>query len=212
MYLKNIVIKNYGAVENLSYVAKFNEDNTPKPIIFVGKNGTGKTLLLSNIVHSFIELKRKTVNELQEVEDDKYFRVCSKSYIKYGENYYYIDYNFSNDIHFSDLAINNYEKFKSEEFNSEFFDHIDINNSKLQKEGFFNYTSSISSNIFEDYVFLYFPIDRYYNPAWINTDNNKLDFTGYCPCFIIYRYSLCADNFYLTSHSEYDGWVVSWWN
>ena len=56
MYLKNIVIKNIGPISELSVELPFNEDGTPKPLLFVGENGSGKTFLQSQIVDSLYEI------------------------------------------------------------------------------------------------------------------------------------------------------------
>jgi len=47
MYLKHIGIKNIGPVDELSVILPFHPDGHPKPILFVGEKGTGKTVLLS---------------------------------------------------------------------------------------------------------------------------------------------------------------------
>ncbi|MEK7598034.1 MAG: AAA family ATPase [Patescibacteria group bacterium] len=56
MYLKNIAIKNIGPIDELSVKMPFDNDGNPKPIIFVGENGSGKTILQSQIVDSFYEI------------------------------------------------------------------------------------------------------------------------------------------------------------
>lgn len=56
MYLKNIVIKNIGPISELSVELPFNENGTPKPLLFVGENGSGKTFLQSQIVDSLYEI------------------------------------------------------------------------------------------------------------------------------------------------------------
>lgn len=178
MYLQNITIKNYGAIEELQYNPKFNEDGTPKPMIFVGKNGSGKTHLLSNIVHSIIELKRTTGEKLKEVEENKYYRAGLKTYINLGKNYFYISYDFSNAINSSNLAVNSFELFSSKEFNQELFPNLNIIDPAFQKDGFLNFNTQINSDIFNNNIFLYFPVDRYYQPAWINPDNSKLTFNS----------------------------------
>lgn len=55
MYLKNILIKNIGPLDEININLPFNEDESPKPIVFVGENGTGKTMLLSPIVDALYE-------------------------------------------------------------------------------------------------------------------------------------------------------------
>lgn len=38
MYLKEIEIQNYGAIENLKYSFPFDETGNPLPVILIGKN------------------------------------------------------------------------------------------------------------------------------------------------------------------------------
>jgi signal recognition particle GTPase len=43
MYLKNIAIKNIGPIEDFVCELPFKENGEPKPVIFVGENGSGRT-------------------------------------------------------------------------------------------------------------------------------------------------------------------------
>ena len=52
MYLKSIHNVNVGPIEDAKIIFPFNDDKTPRPVVIVGKNGTGKSILLSNIVDS----------------------------------------------------------------------------------------------------------------------------------------------------------------
>jgi len=56
MYLKNIGIKNIGPIGSLSVELPFKENGDPKPVVFVGENGSGKTILQSQIIDSFYEI------------------------------------------------------------------------------------------------------------------------------------------------------------
>jgi len=56
MYLKNIVIKHIGPIEELSVELPFKENGDPRPVIFVGENGSGKTILQSQIIDGFYEI------------------------------------------------------------------------------------------------------------------------------------------------------------
>ena len=58
MYLKKIIVRNYGSIKNIDYNMPFDNNKNPIPLIVVGKNGTGKTLLLINILNSIIEIKK----------------------------------------------------------------------------------------------------------------------------------------------------------
>lgn len=56
MYLKYIGIKNVGPVKEISINLPFNDSGNPKPILFVGENGSGKTILLAHIIDALYEI------------------------------------------------------------------------------------------------------------------------------------------------------------
>lgn len=76
MYIKNISIKNIGPISELSVEMPFDKDGNPKPIIFVGENGSGKTILQSQVVDSFYEIGS---NLFEDVGKQKGF---SRNYYK----------------------------------------------------------------------------------------------------------------------------------
>jgi ABC-type molybdenum transport system ATPase subunit/photorepair protein PhrA len=48
----------------LDLTPSFNADGTPKPLVIVGKNGTGKSILLSYIVDALFELAKKAYADI----------------------------------------------------------------------------------------------------------------------------------------------------
>jgi|GEM_PF-724216 len=175
LYLENIKIENYGILKSIKFSLPFNENGTPKPLVFVGRNGSGKTLLLSNIVHSLIEFKRTNFNVIPEVDENKLYRMSSKSYIRAGETYSYINYRFSDSKSYTELMVTKYDDFVNQ-FNSEEHENVDIQNQALKDTGFFNNKIQPDKSVFDTDIFIYFPVDRYYKPAWLNSSNNKLEF------------------------------------
>ena len=175
MYLKEISIENYGSIKKLNYKLPFYDNGNPKPVILIGENGSGKTLLISNIVHSLIEMKRKCFNEISETDRTNYYRIASKGYINSEEEYSYIKYSFSDNISFIDLVTNNYDSIKNLNF-----DGVNINDNELKNDGFYQ-TIDFNSvdinsikNIFYKNTFIYLPVDRYYSPNWLNNNNPKI--------------------------------------
>ena len=82
MYLEEINIKNYGCIKEFKYFFRKNDNNNPIPLVIVGKNGTGKTLLISNLVDSLVEIKRELYpNGISEVNTNNYFKIGSLDYI-----------------------------------------------------------------------------------------------------------------------------------
>lgn len=79
MYLRNIHIRNIGPIEKLDLELELKEDLNPKPVILIGKNGSGKTYTLSYIVDAFYELAKKQYNDVVKSSsmDSPYFRIIS---------------------------------------------------------------------------------------------------------------------------------------
>lgn len=174
MYVKEIKIENYGAIEKIDLKFPFDNDNKPLPIVLVGKNGTGKTLLLSLILHSSIELKRKCYNQISEVSDDFYYRIGSQRYIKEGKNFSFFKVDYQ-EASYIDFMTSNYEWINTNLNKNEYLD-INFDNEKLKDTGFFSKQEGDYKNAFKEQIFLYFPVDRYYVPTWINTENKELKF------------------------------------
>ena len=68
---------------------------------------------------------------------------------------------------------NNYSFFKDNIYKSDVHLHIDINNNKLKDSGFYNKTDKINKAEIDNHIYLYFPVDRYYTPQWLNKDNDS---------------------------------------
>lgn len=178
MYLENINIQNYGCIKDLNYELPFNTDDTPKPVVIIGKNGSGKTLLLSNIIHSLIEFKRKHFNVIPETSSNKLYRASSKKYINSDANFSYINYQFSQGAFYTGIMTTNYSIFKLNEYNQLIHKNININDDSLVSNGFYNNIVHNAKSEFNSNIFLYFPVDRYYVPSWLNKTNEKLEFNS----------------------------------
>lgn len=89
MYLKQLYVGNMGPIAEASINASFDQEGRPRPIVLVGKNGSGKSILLSNIVDAFYELGQQSFNDVTVPTDNhdghKYFKIAMSSHIKIGE-------------------------------------------------------------------------------------------------------------------------------
>lgn len=88
MYLKNIAIKNIGPIDELSVELPFKGNGNPKPIIFVGENGTGKTIFLSQIIDSFYEIASELFNDvgIKNGDSRSYYKVSGGLNLKIGKD------------------------------------------------------------------------------------------------------------------------------
>ncbi|NEN88935.1 MAG: AAA family ATPase [Okeania sp. SIO3H1] len=64
MYLRECFIENVGPISKLDISLSLDDSGNPKPLILVGKNGTGKTILLAYILDALAELAQKSFNDI----------------------------------------------------------------------------------------------------------------------------------------------------
>jgi energy-coupling factor transporter ATP-binding protein EcfA2 len=55
MYLKSIYCENNGPLRQFAFTLPFDENRLPKPLVLVGRNGSGKTTFLSTIADGLFE-------------------------------------------------------------------------------------------------------------------------------------------------------------
>ncbi len=58
------MIENVGPIKALDVSFEVNADGTPKPIILVGKNGTGKTYFLAYIIDALVEFGKAQFQDI----------------------------------------------------------------------------------------------------------------------------------------------------
>ncbi len=182
MVLRNISIKNYGPIDDLSYTFRFDETGKPIPLVLIGKNGCGKTLLFSAIIDMMVEAKRKLYpNGILEVVGTNYYKIGNHSYIKVGTNTSSVKIEYGTHlkcIKYVDVMSRNPAESIS---NREIEDSQIINNKKFKESGFYKNTDlqNFALPEFESSIKLFFPFDRYYKPMWYNPDNyNKTNISA----------------------------------
>lgn len=87
MYLKHIGVKNIGPIDELSVELPFDVNNNPKPILFVGENGTGKTVLLSQIIDSLYEIGSELFQDIgkHHSQGRSYYKISGGQNLKIGK-------------------------------------------------------------------------------------------------------------------------------
>ncbi|ECH6044365.1 AAA family ATPase, partial [Salmonella enterica] len=174
MLFNKIEIDNIGPISNL-FIEFPKIDKSPKPLIIVGENGTGKSILLAHLVNSLMVGKQEVYEDV-EVEKGKVFKYRSPQYIKSGENYSYSNVEFESGEKVQEWQLDRLKNEFEEELgytpirpewnqvhtgeNSHFFSS-------------FNVKSENTNNIFKKQCCLYFPVNRFEEPAWLNLLNLK---------------------------------------
>ena len=170
MYIESLHYKNIGPISELNIRFRKNEKNHPIPLIIVGKNGSGKSILLSNIVDAFYELAGKAYDNATETNGNghQYYKIISPDQIQIGQNY---------------LVANIYMQQANDRFEYLFkagsltFDEYEnmcegVVDSKLNWKDASNYKNVTVEKdkipaIFEKSIVCFFGPNRYTKPSWM---------------------------------------------
>lgn len=190
MYLKNIEIENAGPIDHISIDFPATDSGSPKPLVIVGENGTGKTILLSYLVNTLITAKQTAFDDA-EVEHGKVYKYRSPQYIKAGTHYSFGRSDFGDGLYVEEWQLD-IQKSKFEEAYS--FSPARSTWTAIPENESSHFQSSLSHNeqaakaLFERKCCLYFPVNRFEEPAWLNIDNLK-ERAAYTELKHINRYS-----------------------
>lgn len=180
MYTKRIQIENYGPIDQLDITLPF-EGDAPKPIVLVGENGSGKSILLSQIVNGLICAQGVVYPDTPEVETGKVYKLRNNAYIKSGREFYFSRVDFEDNLFIEELrslhskgkdsvvpseltgvdaqnAWQNMRHNQTDHADSSFFGPSQKNRDKIE-------------GVFSQNCILYFPSNRFEEPAWLNEEN-----------------------------------------
>ena len=176
MYARRLQLINYGPIDRLDIVCPFDDDR-PKPILLVGENGSGKSILLSHIVNGLLLAQQVAYPATPEVESGKVYKLRSPSYITSGRDFYFAQVDFEEDVHVSELQLTKRRR-----------DYGDVPSGILDTgaHDLWNGMSPVANSalslrfddgrvqaLFERNCILYLPPNRFEDPAWLNEDNLK---------------------------------------
>lgn len=182
MYFERVSIKSYGPVNSLSYTFRKNENGDPVPLIIIGRNGCGKTLLFSNMVDMLVEAKREIFPAgILEVSGNNFYKVASKSYINFASNTSIVEIEYGDaekTVKYKDVMSKNSQKAIDEK---EIHDLSVKKSKEFIENGFYKDVKiqGFTGTNFEKSIKLFFPFDRFYKPMWYNPGNyNRLQIDG----------------------------------
>ncbi len=89
MYLKEVLIENVGPIQKLDLSLPFSDDGKPRPLILVGANGAGKTVLESIIADALILMATPHWKDITPMDGhgNAYFRLCGGVNQKIGSKF-----------------------------------------------------------------------------------------------------------------------------
>lgn len=181
MYVKRVEIENVGPLSELIINFDFNDNGTPKPVVIVGENGSGKSIFLSYLINSLTVMKQEFYDDV-EVEKGKVYKYRSPNYVRTGSHYSYSSVSFTSDIFVKEWQLLtdrqsfetslNYTPARKDwmQIPQEESSHFETN---------FNTKRVEAAELIKKQCCLYFPVNRFEEPAWLNYENltNKANYT-----------------------------------
>lgn len=169
MYICRIFDCNIGPIGKLNIIPSFGAEGNPKPLIFVGENGSGKSTIISNIVDSFYEMAgikygnaRHSIGVGNKYE---YYKNISGIQIKFNEKYMFSLIEYDNNADYvlksGDCSFETFKQLSNYKGNISNWDKKDnlkqiqgINDKDIEK-------------LFSEEIFCFFGPERYEKPNWL---------------------------------------------
>lgn len=179
MYLQRLELVNTGPIEHVNITCRFSDDGSPKPIIIVGQNGSGKSVATAHVVSALIAA-HGTVFEDSDVEEGKVYKLRSPAYIRRGAEYSTAEVHLSNNFSVYEAQLAKQKSLFAEPHPA----YTKWNEVPLT--GTTHYTSNFAQKseelkaCLDQATHLFFPPNRFEEPAWLNEMNlrNKASYAS----------------------------------
>ena len=173
MYLKSVELENTGPIDRLNYQFPFIDDERPRPVVFVGHNGSGKSIVLANLANGILVAKA-VIYEDSEVEKGKVYKLRSTAYIRHNQNYSISKIFFSEGFHQKEIDLDRSPSAFEDEFK---YTPLFSEWQEIPKDGLSYFTSNYGNDLkklklqVSNSCLLYFPANRFEEPAWLNEES-----------------------------------------
>lgn len=174
MYAKKVQLINYGPIDSLEIVCPFDGEE-PQPIVLVGENGSGKSILLSHIVNGLLCAQQETYPGTPEVSSGKVYKMRSPLYVRNGAEFAFSRVDFEANVSVSELLL----KKRKKDYSNAPVGLLGTDAGQLWNSMAATSTNTfsgvcdnvITSTVFAHNCILYFPPNRFEDPAWLNESN-----------------------------------------
>jgi predicted ATP-binding protein involved in virulence len=177
MKVNSIKVKNYGPLTDINLQFSTEEATRKFPVILVGTNGSGKSLLLANILDALIELKRKHYKDIPEVPTQKLFKLGKQDYVHLKTQYSFVEIEFEHESQ-KGTYVDFVSRLPKEQLSSFVTENgikgLDLSAPNLTEHGFYKNVTGNPDFLkcFHEAVLLYFPASRYEKPAWLTPERS----------------------------------------
>jgi hypothetical protein len=174
MYLKIVGVKNIGPIDEVRIDFPFDQNGSPIPVVIVGENGSGKTIIQSHIVDALYEISNKLFDDvaLKKGLAYQYYKVSGPTNVKFGEKLGFSLVSFEA----GDKAIIDYYDKCGNVTKEDFSDLIpgfslSPNNEKDNQKNVSNINETVKKSLQKEMnqgAYFYQPAYRYEEPFWRN--------------------------------------------
>lgn len=174
MYLRSIQLRNTGPIQELHLILPFTGEN-PKPLVLVGRNGSGKSTVISFIVNALIALKQQVYEDV-EVEKGKVYRLRSALGIHGDQNFYFAKLDFEQGVSLIEWQLNVKKEGITDPAGllalDSSWNEIPPNETSHFKLPLGELAQPhVLEALLQKTSLLFFPADRFEPPDWLNTEN-----------------------------------------
>lgn len=176
MYLTDCIVKNLGAIDSLEISLETNEQGNPTPLIIVGQNGSGKSILISAIADALIEFAKTAYEDTvsgHHLGRSPYFRLVGPTTQRVNTGFSLTVLKFSHDsqqYYFVEksgiLDPNEYSVLFQERFGTNLAWPVDGNHKTVTPSN-----KDFFEQYFRNSATCYFPPNRHEQPHWLNRES-----------------------------------------
>lgn len=174
MYFTDIKIENTGPLGDFNLTPELTDNGNPKPIVIAGENGSGKSILLSHLINFLMTAKQQQYED-SEIEQGKVYKYRSPNYIQTGKHFSY------SKVKIQELEVSECQlPFKKSKFQEAlgYEPDFDLWQQMPNEENSFFHSNLIEhtaliEKLIDENCILYFPVNRFEEPAWLNVQNLK---------------------------------------
>jgi hypothetical protein len=172
MYLRELVIKNSGPIRDLHAEFQFGDDDRPIPHVIVGRNGTGKTNLLSLIADALMEGAAGSFHDILPSASGlsrNFFRIIGGKTLTYGQQGGFAIFRFGHEgeeLLYRENTGNITSAQAQEMVPPTLTAGADWPTRENRKA--FNINADLARTIYTDGIYVFFPSSRSEHPFWLN--------------------------------------------
>lgn len=180
MQIKSVLIEGTGPIEKIDLQFRHDGENRPCPMVLVGTNGSGKSILLAHIASSIIDARNQVYDD-GDVEKGKVYKLRSPEYVSSGKDFSRARVEFTEGLYQSEVQLTRTKESFEERLSYcpliEEWPLIQRESTSIYQSNFQQMNDKVKLSVNES-VQLFFPPNRFEDPAWLN-ERNLLNVTTY---------------------------------